>query len=90
MTQQMPAPQPGQQYQATIVAQKPLASVGVAYVLWLLLGALGGHQFYLGKPGRGVLYLLTGGVLLIGVVIDLFTLPSQVRAVNAQRMVGLR
>lgn len=90
MTQQMPAPQPGQQYQATIVAQKPLASVGVAYVLWLLLGALGAHHFYLGKPGRGVFYLLTLGGFVVGLVIDLFTLPAQTRAVNAQRMVGLR
>lgn len=64
--------------------------VGIAYVLWLLLGILGGHQFYLGKTGRGVLYLLTFGVLGIGVIVDLFTLPSQTRAVNAQRAAGVR
>lgn len=64
--------------------------VGIAYVLWLLLGVFGGHQFYLGKTGRGVLYLLTLGVLGIGVLIDLFTLPSQTRQVNAQRAAGLR
>lgn len=64
--------------------------VGIAYVLWLLLGALGGHQFYLGKTGRGVLYLLTLGVLGIGVIVDLFTLPSQTRTVNAQRAAGVR
>ncbi|BCJ29690.1 TM2 domain-containing protein [Actinocatenispora sera] len=64
-------------------------SLGLAYVLWFFLGLLGIHQFYLGKIGRGVLYLLTGGVLGIGWLIDLFTLPAQTRRVNAERRVGL-
>jgi TM2 domain-containing membrane protein YozV len=29
-----------------------------AGILALLVGGLGVHQFYLGKPGRGILYLL--------------------------------
>jgi hypothetical protein len=64
-------------------------SLGLAYVLWFFFGLLGIHQFYLGKIGRGILYLLTGGVLGIGWLIDLFTLPSQTRRVNAERRVGL-
>ncbi len=64
-------------------------SVGVGYLLLIFLGVLGVHQFYLGKIGRGILYLLTGGVFLIGVVIDLFTLPSQVKTINARRAVGI-
>lgn len=68
----------------------PPKSLGLAYVLWLFLGVLGIHQFYLGKIGRGILYLLTAGLFGIMVVIDLFTLPSQVRMVNAQRSVGIR
>ena len=54
----------------------------VAYLLWFLLGPVGVHKFYLGKIGMGILYLFTGGIFLIGWVIDLFTLPSQVRAYN--------
>ncbi|SDP08646.1 TM2 domain-containing protein [Nakamurella panacisegetis] len=68
----------------------PQKSVGVAYVLWFFLGALGVHQFYLGKTGRGILYLFTLGGFLIGLAIDLFTMAAQVRQVNAQRAVGIR
>jgi len=49
----------------------------VAYILWLLLGIFGAHKFYLGRPVMGVLYLFTCGLLLIGWLIDLFTLPQQ-------------
>lgn len=55
-----------------------------AYLLLIFLGCLGAHQFYLGKIGKGILYLLTGGVFLIGVLIDLFTLGSQVNNINTQ------
>jgi len=62
-------------------------STTVAYVLLLSgLGFLGVHQFYIGKIGRGIGYLLTGGWMGIGLFIDLFTLGSQVRTANAIRM----
>jgi TM2 domain-containing membrane protein YozV len=67
----------------------PFKSLGVAYLLWLFFGILGVHHFYLGKFGRGLLWLLTGGLLGIGLVVDLFTLPSQLRQVNAQRAMGI-
>lgn len=67
----------------------PEKKTGIAYLLWFFLGILGVHHFYLGKIGRGVGYLLTLGWLSIGLWIDLFTLPSQVRQVNTQRRVGL-
>lgn len=60
-------------------------SVGVAYVLWLLLGLLGAHYFYMGKIGVGFLYLLTGGLFGVGWVIDLFTLRGQVERLNRRR-----
>lgn len=68
----------------------PPKSLGLAYVLLILFGLFGVHHFYLGKVGRGILYLLTGGVLVIGVIVDVFTLPSQVRTINARRAVGIR
>lgn len=67
----------------------PPKSTGVTYLLWLFFGLLGIHQFYMGKIGRGVLYLLTGGVFGIMWFIDLFTIPGQMRNVNAQRAVGI-
>lgn len=64
------------------VRVKPALSVGVAYVLWLLFGLLGAHYFYIGKPMIGVLWLLTGGLLGIGWIVDLFTLKGQVERAN--------
>lgn len=69
-------------------APLPPKSVGTAYILWLLLGVVGGHQFYMGKIGRGIGYLLTMGWLFVGVVIDAFTMSAQVRDVNTRRALG--
>lgn len=62
----------------------------LAYILWLFFGVLGIHHFYLGKTGRGLLWLLTGGLLGVGVIIDLFTLPAQTRQVNSEIRAGVR
>lgn len=69
---------------------RPDLSLGAAYLLWFFLGFLGVHHFYLGKVGRGIGYLLTFGWFMIGWFIDLFTLPSQVQRINAERRMGLR
>lgn len=60
-----------------------MKSKGVAYLLLLFLGAFGAHKFYLNKIGMGIVYLCTFGILGIGVLIDLFTLGSQVDNYNA-------
>lgn len=46
----------------------------VALVLCLLLGWCGGHKFYEGKAGMGILYLFTLGLFGIGVLIDFIVL----------------
>lgn len=58
--------------------------LGVTYILLIFFGGLGIHRFYLGKIGTGILWLLTGGLLGIGVLVDIFTLSGQVRDANAQ------
>lgn len=65
-------------------------ALGLAYLLWACLGLLGVQHFYLGKWQRGLWYLFTFGFFGIGWCVDLFTLPWQVRRVNAERRVGLR
>lgn len=55
-----------------------------AYMWWLFLGAFGAHNFYLGRKGLGVLYLLTLGLLGFGLLFDLFALPSRVRRRNEE------
>ena len=46
----------------------------IAFLLCLFLGVLGIHKFYEGRILFGILYLCTGGIFGIGVVIDLIIL----------------
>ena len=46
----------------------------VAFVLCLFLGVFGAHKFYEGKILMGVIYIFTGGLLLIGCIIDLIAI----------------
>jgi len=54
----------------------------VAWVLLTFLGILGVHRFYLGKWLTGLLYLVTGGLFLVGIIYDYWTLNTQVSEVN--------
>ncbi len=46
----------------------------VALVLCIFLGYLGGHKFYEGKVGMGILYIFTFGLFGIGVFVDFITI----------------
>lgn len=46
----------------------------VALILCIFLGYLGAHKFYEGKIGMGILYLFTGGLFIVGVIIDIIAL----------------
>ncbi len=62
-------------------------STGVAYLLWLLcfLGFFGIHRFYMGKWVTGLLWLFTGGLFLIGQIIDLFLIPGMADRANRRK-----
>ncbi len=55
-----------------------------AILLALLLGWMGAHQFYLGRPWRGVLYLLFFWTYIpvLLTIIDLFKIPAAVSNQN--------
>ena len=59
----------------------------LAYLLWFLggFGVLGLHRFYLGRWVTGLIWLLTGGLFLIGAILDLFLMPSMVEVENLSR-----
>lgn len=70
-------------------------SAGVAYLLWFFLGSLGGHRFYLGRVGTGLLMLamlivgfatvavgfgaIVWVILGIWLLVDLFLIPGIIR-----------
>jgi TM2 domain-containing membrane protein YozV len=49
----------------------------VTLLLCLFFGFLGVHRFYAGKIGTGVLYLFTGGLFVIGAVVDFFMILTK-------------
>jgi len=57
----------------------------VAWILLAFLGIFGVHRFYMGKWFTGILYLLTGGLFLIGYIYDYWTLNDQLTILNSER-----
>ena len=67
-------------------------SQGVTYLLWLFLGGIGAHRFYIGRPATGAVYLvlwLSGWVLVFPFlavflwwVVDGFLIPDMIRKKN--------
>ena len=57
-------------------------SVLWAYAYLFFFGVFGVHRFYLDKTWTGILWLLTGGLMGLGLLYDLFTLPAQVYFAN--------
>jgi len=55
----------------------------VAWLLLTFLGVFGVHRMYMGKWGTGILYLVSLGLLGIGVLYDFITLNNQITVVNA-------
>lgn len=54
----------------------------LAWILLTFLGIFGVHRFYQGKWLTGLLYLLTGGLFLLGVIYDYWTLNAQISDIN--------
>jgi TM2 domain-containing membrane protein YozV len=60
-------------------------SYNVAWILLTFLGVFGIHRFYQGKWITGIIYLITGGFFLVGIVYDYWTLNEQVSELNRRR-----
>lgn len=64
--------------------EKKEAGIAYALMLFTLVGVAGVQHFYMGKIARGFVWLLTFGLLGIGTLIDIFTIPGQIRKVNSR------
>lgn len=58
-------------------AMKKEKNKWVALWLCVFLGFVGVHKFYEGKIGMGILYLFTGGLAFIGVIVDFIAILSK-------------
>ena len=59
---------------------------GIGYLLLALglVGLFGIHRFYLGRWGTGLLWFFTGGLFVIGQLVDLALLPGMTERTNAR------
>lgn len=69
----------------------PAKDPGIALVLTIVgfFFIAGLQYFYIGKIGKGVLFLLTLGFLYVGTIVSLFTITGETKQINAQRAVGI-
>ena len=58
-------------------------SYNITWILLGFLGIFGLHRLYLGKWLSALIWFLTGGVFLIGLLYDLWTLNEQVAEANS-------
>jgi TM2 domain-containing membrane protein YozV len=75
---------PSMDRQADIKFRAGRYDYNVAWILLTFLGVLGVHRFYMGKWFTGILYLLTGGLFLIGYIYDYWTLNEQLNILNSE------
>jgi TM2 domain-containing membrane protein YozV len=59
----------------------------IGYILWLF-GFTGAHRFYYGKPISGTIWFFTGGLFLIGWIVDLFLIPGMDAAADNRYLEG--
>lgn len=69
-------------------------STGTAFLLWLFLGLLSAHRFYLGRPATAILQILSY-FILVGILwwlIDGFLITGMIQQHNneqRERLIGI-
>lgn len=76
---------PGMDRRADLRFQEGPIDYTLAWILLTFLGIFGVHRMYMGKWLSGLLYLLTGGLILIGYFYDYWTLNDQITVLNSRR-----
>ena len=57
----------------------------LTWILLTFLGIFGAHRLYMGKWVTAIIYFFTGGLFLIGVLYDYWTLNEQISVENMRR-----
>ena len=60
-------------------------SYNVTWILLTFVGVFGIHRIYMGKYLTGLIYFLTGGLFLVGILYDYWTLNEQIGTANTRR-----
>jgi len=74
---------PSMDRQADIRFKTGRIDYNLTWILLTFLGIFGIHRMYMGKWLSGILYLLTGGLLGLGIIYDFWTLNDQITLINA-------
>ena len=69
------------------IEEGPTHPALIGYLFWII-GFTGAHRFYFGKPLTGVLWFFTGGLFLIGWIVDLFLIPGMAEQANRRYRTG--
>ncbi|GLO11585.1 hypothetical protein PPUJ20028_01660 [Pseudomonas putida] len=76
---------PSMDREADLRFQSGRIDYNIAWILLTFLGVFGLHRLYQGKWISAIVYFFTGGLFLLGVLYDFWTLNSQVSEVNSSR-----
>jgi TM2 domain-containing membrane protein YozV len=80
---------PAMDREADLRYEDGVVSFNVSWILLTFFGVFGVHRMYMGKWLTGILYLLTGGLFLIGVLYDFWTMNEQITVRNHEIASGL-
>ncbi len=72
--------------QPTVVVA-PTHPIIIGYIFWII-GFTGAHRFYFGRPLTGILWFFTGGLLLVGWLIDIVLIPSMAESAERRYPAG--
>lgn len=73
---------PSMDRQASLRFREGPVDYNLAWILLTFLGVFGIHRLYMGKWLTGIVYFLTGGLLLVGIIYDFWTLNEQIHIIN--------
>ena len=77
---------PAMDREADMRFQSGRVNYSLAWVLLTFLGLFGVHRLYMGKWITAITYFFTGGLFLLGILYDFWTLNRQISDVNSGRV----